>query len=196
MTSHTAGHETRISLIGDERLAYPADHIEADNRLTWLLGRLEDRYGGDAYYVHLTRDHTATAQSFVARYRRGIMLAYRNGIIHKPAEDVPPLDMALDYVRTVDRNIAAFLKDKPHVMEVRLEHAKDDFHAFWDWIGAEGDVDAAQAEWDVRHDATRVKPPKPPKPPKAPRRRRPLPVRMARKSVRAVRGLPGYLRGA
>lgn len=199
MTNRTAGHETRISLVGDERLAYPPGHIEADNRLSWLLGRLEDRYGADAWYVHLVRDETATAQSFVARYDRGIMLAYRTGIINKPSADVPPMDMALDYVRTVNRNIAAFLRDKPHTMTVRLEHAQEDFRAFWDWIAAEGDLDAALAEWDVRHDATREKPPRPPEPPRParPRRpRRPLPVHLARKSVRVLRGLPGYLREA
>ena len=199
MTDYTAGHETRISLVGDERLAYPPDHIEADNRLTWLLGRLEDRFGDDAWYVHLTRDDTATAQSFVARYRKGIMHAYRTAIINKPSADIEPLEMALDYVHTVNRNVAAFLTGKSHVMEVRLDHAKDDFRVFWTWIGAEGDLDAALAEWDVKHDATKPKAPKPPKPPKPPKRRgprKPLPERVARKSVRAVRGLPGFLRDA
>jgi hypothetical protein len=202
MTSHTAGHETRIALVGDERLAYPPDHIEADNRLTWLLGRLGDRFGDDAYYVHLTRDETATAQSFVARYDRGIMHAYRTAIINKPSGDIEPLTMALDYVHTVERNIAAFLVGRPHTMVVRLEHAKEDFRAFWDRIGASGDLDAALAEWDVRHDATvprAPRPPRKPKPPKAPRKprpRRPLPVRLARKSLRIVRGFPRYLRDA
>jgi hypothetical protein len=189
MTSHTSGHETRIRLLGDDRLAYPDDHIEADNRLSWLLGRLQDRFGDEGYYVHLRRDEVETARSYVARYRKGIMLAYRTAIIVQP-KNADRLDVALDYVRTVERNVAAFLRDKPHVMEVRLEHAKEDFRGFWEWIGAEGDLDAALAEWDVRYDAT------PPPPPKPVRRRRPLPVRMARKSVRIVRGLPGYLRGA
>jgi hypothetical protein len=199
MTSHTAGHETRVGLVGEERLAYPPDHIEADNRLSWLLGRLGDRFGEEAHYVHLTRDPTATAQSFVARYGRGIMRAYRTGIIHRAPADTEPLEMALDYVRTVDRNIAAFLRDKPHAMVVRLEHAKDDFRAFWEWIGATGDLDAALAEWDVRHDATELEAPPPQAPPeasKAPRPKRPLPVRIARKSARVVRGLPEYLRDA
>jgi hypothetical protein len=207
MTSHTAGHETRMRLVGADRLAYPPDHIEADNRLTWLLGRLHDRFGDDAYYVHLTRDEAATATSFVARYDRGIMLAYRTAIITKPSRRVEPLEMALDYVRTVERNIAMFLAGRPHVMVVRLEHAKEDFRAFWDWIGATGDLDAALAEWDVKHDATPldaaeapalpvVPPPTPRSPGRRPRPKRPLPVRIARKSARVIRGLPGYLRDA
>lgn len=201
MTSHTAGHETRIKLIGDDRLAYPPDHIEADNRLTWLLGRLEDRYGDDAYYVHLTRDPMATAQSFVARYDRGIIHAYRTAIINRPSARIEPLTMALDYVHTVERNIAAFLAGKSHTLVFRLEHAHEDFRTFWDWIGATGDLDAALAEWDVRHDATVPAPPRPSEPPapstspKQRRPKRPLPVRVVRRSVRVVRGLPGGMRG-
>ena len=56
ITNYTAGHETRVGLVGDDRLAYPGDHIEVDDRLAWLLGRLEDAYGDAAFYVHLRRD--------------------------------------------------------------------------------------------------------------------------------------------
>ncbi|MEJ1383421.1 MAG: hypothetical protein RPV21_03475, partial [Candidatus Sedimenticola sp. (ex Thyasira tokunagai)] len=45
ITNYSAAHESRIQLIGDRRLAYPQNHIEADNRLSWLLGRLEHTYG-------------------------------------------------------------------------------------------------------------------------------------------------------
>ena len=43
-------------MIGPERLDYPDQHIESDNRLAWYAGRLEKRYGDDAFYVHLKRD--------------------------------------------------------------------------------------------------------------------------------------------
>ena len=56
MTNITAGHETRCSLIGNLRLAYPPSHIEVDNRLSWFLGRLDCTYGKNACYVHLQRD--------------------------------------------------------------------------------------------------------------------------------------------
>ena len=61
MTNWTAGHETRSHLTGPDRFAYPPRHIEADNRLSWMLGRLEQAYGADAAYVHLTRDAEAVA---------------------------------------------------------------------------------------------------------------------------------------
>ena len=43
ITNFSCGHETRVGLIGAERLAYPDQHIEVDNRLAWFTGRLERR---------------------------------------------------------------------------------------------------------------------------------------------------------
>ncbi|MEW8461604.1 MAG: hypothetical protein AB2653_14955 [Candidatus Thiodiazotropha endolucinida] len=57
ISNYSAAHESRSTLTGKQRLSYPDNHIEADNRLCWLLGRLEREYGNDAYYVHLTRNH-------------------------------------------------------------------------------------------------------------------------------------------
>ena len=61
--NYSAGHESRVQLLGEQRLAYAPDHIEADNRLCWLLGRLDAAYGEHAYYVHLSREPAATAVS-------------------------------------------------------------------------------------------------------------------------------------
>lgn len=152
--NYSAGHETRLRLIGPQRLAYPERHIEADNRLAWLLGRLDRAYGDNAYYVHLGRDPGATAASFARRAGFGIMKAYREGILldGEPGQSAEVL--ALDYLESVESNIALFLKDKSRWMPFRLECARDDFRRFWDWIGAEGDLAAALAEWDVRHNAS------------------------------------------
>jgi len=128
------------------------NHIEANNRLSWLLGRLDAAYGDSAAYVHLTRDEEATALSLLLRYNQNIMLAYHKGILAGTKEE--PLRVCLDYVETVNANIAAFLRDKSRVERVRLEDAKQDFQRFWDWIGAEGDLDAALAEWDINHNAS------------------------------------------
>ncbi len=69
IANYTSAHESRSSLLGAERLAYPAQHIEADNRLSWLLGRLDAAYGDSAFYVHLQRNHPDTAASFVSATR-------------------------------------------------------------------------------------------------------------------------------
>jgi hypothetical protein len=148
ITNFTAGHESRIRLIGAERLAYPDNHVEADNRLSWLLGRLDRAYGNRAFYVHLTRDHDAAAASFAKRSDFGIMKAYREGILLEGEESQTNREIALDYLETVDANIALFLKYKRNRLAFRLENAKKDFRTFWEWIGAQGDLEKALAEWD------------------------------------------------
>ncbi len=152
--NYSAGHETRTRLIGPARLAYPACHIEADNRLVWYLGRLDAAYGANARYVHLKRERLACAASFARRADFGIMRAWREGVLLGGEAGQTALEFALDYLDTVEANIRAFLRDKPHRIEFRLEHAAEDFARFWDWIGAEGDLDAALAEWQRRYNAS------------------------------------------
>ena len=63
----TVGHESRRDVV-DDRLNYPANHIEVDNRLSWFLGSLERQYGADAFYVHLVRDPNEVVESLLARW--------------------------------------------------------------------------------------------------------------------------------
>ena len=154
ITNFSAGHESRARLIGAERLAYPDHHIEADNRLAWFLGRLEQAYGDNAYYIHLTREREKVVASFARRAEFGIMKAYREGILLEGEAGQSAHALALDYLDTVEANIALFLKSKKNKMAFRLEHAKEDFRDFWHWIGAQGDLDKALAEWDHRYNAS------------------------------------------
>jgi len=154
MTNYSALHESRTSLIGDERLAYPDHHIEADNRLSWFLGRIEQKYGDNAFYVHLNRDLQKTAASFARRDDYGIMKAYREGILLGGEETQSAHEIALDYIDTVERNIEQFLSDKSKKMAFRLESAKADFKQFWHCIGAEGDLQMALSEWDISYNAS------------------------------------------
>ncbi|MFN3524975.1 MAG: hypothetical protein ACK4YU_02700 [Paracoccus sp. (in: a-proteobacteria)] len=159
MSNYTAGHETRTHLTGAARFAYPLRHIEADNRLSWLLGRLDRSYGQNALYVHLRRDPEEVARSFERRADKGIMLAYRTDILQRAASrnrQTPMIEFCRDYVETVTTNLQDFLADKPHQMNVWLETGKADFAYFWDQIGAEGDMEAALAEWDSRHNASKA----------------------------------------
>lgn len=156
ITNYTTGHESRITYIGDERLDYPENHIEADNRLSWFLGRLDQKYGDGAFYVHMTRDREETAQSYAKRHDTGIIRAYRDGILFECPAYITPLDVCRDYCDTVNTNIQSFLKDKTRQMDFRMESAKEDFRIFWERIGAEGDLEAALAEWDVAHNASGV----------------------------------------
>jgi hypothetical protein len=153
-SNYTSAHESRWGLLGPARLGYPDNHIEADNRLSWFLGRLDQAFGKDAAYVHLKRDRIETARSFVRRYDRGIINAYRQALLVRDAGRDHAMDVALDYCDTVNGNIEAFLKDKPRSMTILLEQARETFPHFWDLIGAEGDLSAALREWETRHNAS------------------------------------------
>jgi hypothetical protein len=163
ITNYSCGHETLTHALGSARLAYPERHIESDNRLSWFLGRLDAAYGDSAFYVHLTRDREQVAASYAKRLWPGsIMLAYARGILlrrrDKPEHTVAPplrsLEVARDYVDTVNSNIRLFLRDKTRKMDFRLEGAETDFLAFWDAIGAEGDLERALQLLGERHNAT------------------------------------------
>jgi hypothetical protein len=153
ITNYTAGHETRVGLVGADRLAYPDDHIEVDDRLAWFLGRLEDAYGDRAFYVHLRRDEQATAASRMRRWNKPLMRAYRNGILWDVSPEVSRLEVALDLNRTVTTNIELFLRDKSQVMRIDIETARQTFPEFWKSIGAQGDLEAALEELHLHHHA-------------------------------------------
>jgi hypothetical protein len=148
----TAAHESRTNRVGSERLAYPPGHIEVDNRLSWLTGRLARRFSDEeTFYVHLRRDSEATARSFLDRWHKGIIRAYARGILAGAHSQEDPMDVCLDYGRTVNANIAEFLSKRSNSMTVRLEEIDEAFPRFWERIGAVGDLEAAMEEWTVRH---------------------------------------------
>lgn len=153
ITNYTSAHESRSGLLGAAHFDYPANHIESDNRLSWLLGRLDRRFGDRAFYVHLTRDVERVAASWARRSYTGMMNAYRYAILWHCPKHATPRAVALDYCDTANENIRLFLRDKSHWMDFRLEEGRDRFPEFWRRIGAEGDLAAALAEFDVRHNA-------------------------------------------
>jgi hypothetical protein len=140
----------------ENRLDYPRNHIEVDNRLCYCLGRLDEKYGDDAVYVHLTRNELATAKSFLNRWGSGVIRAYAYYILqdtqHENEND--HLDVCRDYVDAMNANIRLFLKDKTKVVNVHLENPQPGFERFWELIGAEGDKQAALAQWQTAHNAS------------------------------------------
>lgn len=154
ISNYTAAHESLTTCIGDQRLLYPENHIEADNRLSWMLGRLDRAYADNAMYVHLRRDRSSTAESFARRSGFGIMQAYKDGILMEGQQGQSAYDVALDYIDTVEANISLFLKDKTRTMDFSLENAQNDFRTFWDFIGAEGKLEDALGKWDTSYNAS------------------------------------------
>jgi hypothetical protein len=146
----TASHESRCQELGDQRIEYPENHIEVDNRLAWFLGRLEDRYGDSAVYVHLRRRPEEIADSYNKRWANdlGIMSAFGKGIRHSRRVG---LEVATDLVRTVTENIEFFLRDKSQVFVIDIESPEEGFRSLWQHIGAQGDLERALGEFKVRH---------------------------------------------
>jgi hypothetical protein len=153
----TTAHESRVNAIGELRLDYPPGHIEADNRLSWFLGRLEERYGDEAFYIHMLRDEEAVARSYLKRWKsdHSIIYGYRTAIVPNPDPAIPPLEVVLDLCRTVNANVRAFLRGKAHAETVHLETAEADFARVWDRAGFEGDRAAALGEWRIPYNASR-----------------------------------------
>lgn len=131
-TNLTSGHETAAGSFYP--LDYPADHLEADNRLSWMLGALHERFP-DALYVHLIRDREQVARSFEARrdYPGASIRGFGAGILGRgdrfPAERYQAAET------------------------VRLEELPASVPRLWWFVGAQGDLDAAVAEASVHHNA-------------------------------------------
>lgn len=154
ITNFSSAHESRARIIGDAHFQYPSNHIEIDNRLTWFLGRLDKIYGQNTYYVHLLRDQYKVANSYKKRFGSGIVRAYTRGMMMGRHPKSEAMEICMDYWETANANIELFLKDKPHQMTFQLENAKSLFPQFWEWIGAEGDLEKGLAEWAISHNRT------------------------------------------
>tara|TARA_B110000908_G_scaffold58056_1_gene70723 strand:- start:355 stop:900 length:546 start_codon:yes stop_codon:yes gene_type:complete len=152
ITNFTAQHESQSSYYGRFSVCYPENNIEADNRLSWKLGRLDIEYGSSAFYVHLKRRDIATAKSFVKRWDFGIMKSYWSDILlgldSSNFSDEDKFQVALDYCDTVNSNIELFLRDKPNSMTISLENIRKDFKVFWRLIEAEGNIEFALSEFE------------------------------------------------
>ena len=154
ITNYTSAHESLLTETGATRFNYADNHIEADNRLSWFLGRLDETFGDNAYYVHLSRNPDETANSFSNRINFGILKAYEQGVLMHEEHKLSANEIATDYIQTVESNIKHFLKDKSNTMDVSLETIKTDFTDFWNSINAQGDLAKALKELDINYNAS------------------------------------------
>ncbi|MEM9887899.1 MAG: hypothetical protein AAF849_18535 [Bacteroidota bacterium] len=159
ITNYTSLHESRSSMLAEERLNYPDQHIEADNRLLWFLGQLDEKYGDDAFYVHLKRERVATVASYNRRWHSGVTIVKGFGehiLIRRGNQisDLERLQISADYYDTANANITFFLKDKTHKMEMHLESMNEDFKSFWKKINAKGDQEAALVALNQKYNSS------------------------------------------
>lgn len=161
----TVGHESRTQRIAEDRFAYPPEHIEVDNRLSWFLGDLGERWSSSTtLFVHLRRDRDAVVRSLERRwdspFRASITRAFGHGIVMRSA-DWPREDrrrVCEFYVDTVNKNIAQFTRHR-HSMDIELEHLHEQFAQFVARLGATADMEGALREISTRHNASEAEQP-------------------------------------
>lgn len=153
ITNYTSGHETKSGKI-ENRIEYPDNHIEVDNQLTFMLGRLDEEYGKEAAYVHLKRDLHDTAKSWVKKenkYRRkGRLWFYGNQVI-LGEDGYDQMKIAKHYCRTVNKNIKSFLKNKKIKVTIEIENAESKAREFFEIIDAEGNIGKFKKELTKKH---------------------------------------------
>jgi len=148
----TSGHESHAKEIL-HRLEYRDEHIEVDNRLSWFLGGLYEKYGDTAFYVHLIRERESCVKSFNQRWNNhsSIIRAFASGILKQNISKLTAenkLEIANLYYDTVNMNIEFFLREKDQKMTIYLENINEDFLDFWKRIDAKGDLQSALSIFD------------------------------------------------
>lgn len=156
ITNYTSGHETHR--LHPERFPhYPDNHIEVDAHLAWMLGDLAllpiAHRDGQVRFFSLYRNIEDTAKSFLPR-PNARALATAIFQLHRECtiEDMRRL------VQLIAQNINYFLskqKTMRFVMRGWINEAYKWWPEFWDWIGAEGDMEAGRAEFKIRYNARR-----------------------------------------
>lgn len=160
LENYTAGHETKTRAVGPERIDYPDDHVEVDNRLSWFLGSLARRYDEtETFYVHLTRDAREVAESYLRRwdsvFRSSIVRAFGHGVLIRN-EDWPMNDrreVVHQYVQTINDNITEFLCTRES-MTIDITELSDRFADFAERIGGIYDQTAVQVTLARHHNAS------------------------------------------
>ena len=152
-TNYTSGHETRHRQTGEARVDFQDHHIEVDNRLAWFLGRLQDKFGDDAFYVHLIRDEQQVAESYDRRWHShgSLIHGFDQGILR---HQLPNEETAAELVRTINENIRSFLRDKSHKMTINLDDIQTQFPEFARRINATGNIEQSLNLFSERHNAT------------------------------------------
>lgn len=140
----SSGHETRLGMLCPQKLDYPENHIECDNRLAWLMGPLHERFTNDTVLVYLKRDLAKVAASYDKRWhvKHGIVRGYADSILMLPSR-LWNREAALDFVTVVDRNIAFAARLFNDFIEINIDNPDDGFYEFWSKINAIGDYEAA-----------------------------------------------------
>lgn len=145
ITNYTCSHEAPCGL-----LHWPDQHVAVNPQIRRCIAAIA-RNHPEALWVHLVREREACVRSLARLDRGGVMRTYA-ALRPTTVPSMQPADIAEAFYRDETANIEASLEvhvpaERRRMM--RLETIKDQWHDFWGWIGAEGDLDASIAAWDV-----------------------------------------------
>lgn len=108
LDGYSSGHETQTSYLGTDRITFPANHVECDNRLIWFLPRLTRRYGANSMLITVKRSNDKIASSYNKRWGKvNIMKAYSQGILLRSLSD-NNIDVCRDYVSNCYEHLEFF----------------------------------------------------------------------------------------
>ena len=154
ITNYSSGHETMARIATPARWEYPDQHIEVDPHLAWTLGPIIERYP-DAFYVHLQRKREEVVNSWLRRGKfphRGaapLIDVICQTDTRKLSSEAFSEALALLY-ETVNANIELAL-ERVRSLHLWLHDPQETFCEFWNEIGAEGNQQAASAEFNTRY---------------------------------------------
>lgn len=152
ISNYTSLHESKAKEVSLLRATYPDNHIEIDNRLNFFFGLIDEKYKDDVFFVHLKRNEKDVVKSFMKRFTKvGIMSGFYHSVFMLSKKEwFKKCRTAIMYVKTTNKNIELFLKDRPSIC-IDIYDPKENFVLFWNAIGAEGDLNKALTEFDVKY---------------------------------------------
>lgn len=121
VSDYTCAHESRVGFFNDQRINYPDNHIELDNRLSFYLPQLTRKYSKkNSLLVIVNRDRNSIAKSYNKRWRKiNIMKAFSQGI-HMNDLQSNNIDVCLAYVNYIYETIDYFKPQWDNVLEIEF----------------------------------------------------------------------------
>lgn len=159
VSNYTASHESRCGVLSDEKLNYPVNHIEIDNRLIWFADLLDEKYGKNAKYIYLYRDLDKVASSYRERWHLtvSIVRAFGHGILMKDKIlRNERLSVCKDYASVVDKKIRLFISRKENSLVIDCEKLNEDFDKLYEFIGAEGNLEACKRILEIPYNLNKT----------------------------------------
>ena len=140
--NYTSLHESRVQLLGEQRLAFPENHFEFDNRLIFFLADLTQKYApANGILVIVNRDHEMIAKSYNKRWAKiNIMKAWSQGI-HLRGLAQNNYEVALDFVKYCYRQLDYFRGEWEQVIEINIDSPYSGVNKLLTLLGHEEHID-------------------------------------------------------